>query len=81
MQFVRKKIFIKKRSRVIDNVYLKHFCDKMTENALVIQWAPLKGITVNVVIRLLLSDFQRPKDNAISSYDTENFIWLLLSFD
>ncbi len=54
--------------------------DTMSEDALVLQWAPLKGITVNVVIRLLLSDFQRLKDDVISSNDTENFIWLLLSF-
>ncbi len=45
----------------------------MTENELVIKQPPLKGITVNVVIRLLLSDFQRPKDHVIISYGKKPF--------
>jgi uncharacterized protein YggU (UPF0235/DUF167 family) len=45
----------------------------MKENELVIKQPPLKGTTVNVVFRLLLSDFQRPKDDVIISCGTKTF--------
>jgi hypothetical protein len=40
---------------------------------MIIQWKPLNGITVNVIIRLMLSDWQRPGHLSKISYNKNLF--------